>query len=150
MAQLRALRVGSKAEKGFTLIELMVVVAIIGILAAVAIPAYMTYIQKSRVVSLVMPGLHSIQISVGAYYAMNGSLPDNSLMTQLAAEADTTYFSPTIDGTDLVITIDSPGADSKLGNLDGLEIRASPVVDEGKIYDWSITGELARRLGMTD
>ncbi len=48
-----------RESKGFTLVELMIVVAIIGILAAVAVPYYQRYIQKSRLTSLVFPGMHA-------------------------------------------------------------------------------------------
>lgn len=59
-----------KAQKGFTLVELMVVVAIIGILAAIAVPSYQEYVQRARA-SEATSALADMRIKMEQYFQDN-------------------------------------------------------------------------------
>ena len=63
-----------KVQQGFTLIELMIVVAIIGILAAIAIPAYQDYTIRSKVTELVNAA-GVCKTGVAEYYQSKGKMP---------------------------------------------------------------------------
>lgn len=66
-----------KKQQGFTLIELMIVVAIIAILAAIALPAYSDYTKKAKVSEVVLAA-SAVRTAVAEYAASNSELPDGS------------------------------------------------------------------------
>ena len=67
-------RISKSAQKGFTLIELMIVVAIIGILAAVALPAYQDYTVRAKVAEVVLAA-SGPKTAVAEFFQSKGVMP---------------------------------------------------------------------------
>ena len=65
-------------KKGFTLIELLITIAIIGILAAIALPTYRDYVVKAKVTELISV-IPRLKLAFAEYYSIHGSLPLQSI-----------------------------------------------------------------------
>ncbi|EPI8069595.1 pilin, partial [Neisseria gonorrhoeae] len=70
-------------QKGFTLIELMIVIAIVGILAAVALPAYQDYTARAQVSEAILLA-EGQKSAVTEYYLNNGEWPENNTSAGVA------------------------------------------------------------------
>ncbi len=132
-------------QKGFTLIELMIVVAIIGILAAVAIPAYSNYTKKAKFTEIVM-ATSPVKLAVEECIA-DGSCLSGTTVTGITAgsggiptmpSATGVLSSMTVSGAGVITATGTAAVDSKTYVL--TPTVANTGVGGGAIATWANSG----------
>ena len=121
-----------KKQQGFTLIELMIVIAIVGILAAIALPAYQDYTVRAKI-SEALANLAEAKTNIAEYYAANNTFP--------SATASGINSSP---NTDIVASI----VYTSVGSLPLLDAQVKGTIIPGdgvatNLYSFVLSGTTA-------
>ena len=104
-----------KIQQGFTLIELMIVVAIIGILAAIAIPAYQDYTVRSKVTELINAA-GVCKTTVAEYYQTKGVMPSDETKAGCTDTGTANSKAPKVSGSGEVQVVALGGLSTQLGS----------------------------------
>ena len=128
-------QMNKQAQKGFTLIELMIVVAIIGILAAIAIPAYQDYTVRAKV-SEGLSMASAAKTGVSEYRMSEGTFPTSNSSAGIGSTITSKYVAGiTINNSGGVrVSMDS----ASLGISGSLVMQLTPTMNNGAI-DWDCT-----------
>ena len=128
-----------KVQQGFTLIELMIVIAIIGILAAIALPAYQDYTTRSKVSELLVAA-DACKNSVVEYYQSLGALPADTDASGCATQ-DTQYVSSLAVNAGVITVTAKTGANALPAEAAGtLVLTPTANAASSGILDWDCTG----------
>jgi type IV pilus assembly protein PilA len=89
-------------QHGFTLIELMIVVAIVGILSAIAVPAYRDYTVRAKVTEL-MTSASACKTSFAEYYQSMGDVPTNAGQAGCSSLPTANAKAPVVSGGEIIV-----------------------------------------------